>query len=212
MGAGKRLWVTVLAFAAIWMQGCVQRPLPQLPVETSPHYWSSEEEQENIDVSDLDNNLTESGSVIEGGVVQRIPFPVEEYKRAPRVDTRGKGVIKGKIYVVNDFGEKIYGRNTRLYLNPKTSYSDQWYVESFQGGRKMSKADNRLFNYLRFTSSDSNGNYAFYGVPSGTYYLIGSVTCGKECGYNEPRTIRLASMVTVHGKETIVKDLSASVE
>jgi hypothetical protein len=76
----------------------------------------------------------------------------------------------------------------------------------------MSKADNRLFNYLRFTTSDSEGNFAFYGVPSGTYYLIGSVTCAQECGYNEPHTVRLASLVTIRGKEVIQKDLSAAVE
>jgi len=210
----KRYWgLYLLSLSLMFMfQGCIQRPLPQLPGEPSPKYWSSEEESENIDISDLDKNMTESGSVIEGGVVQRIPFPTDEYRKIPRVDARGHGVIKGRIYVLNDYGEKVYGRNTRLYLNPKSSYSDQWYEESFLGGNKMSKADNRLFNYLRFTTSDANGNYAFYGVPSGTYYLIGVVTCGQTCGYTQPRNIRLATLVTVNGKETIIKDLSAPAE
>jgi hypothetical protein len=213
---GKKFYFLLSVLTAWFLTGCIERPLPQLPQETSPHYWSKSEEAENIDVSDIDANITESSEAPverkKDGVVKRIPFPTEEYKRVARVDMRGKGVIKGSIYLINDYGEKIYGRNTRLYLNPKTSYSDQWYKESFLGGRKMSKADNRLFNYLRFTSSDANGNFAFYGVPSGTYYLIGSITCAQECGYSEPRTVRLAGLVTIHGKEVIQKDLSANVE
>jgi len=95
-------------------------------------------------------------------------------------------------------------------FNPKTSYSDQWYRESYIGGHKMQKADDRLFNYLRFTSSDANGNYAFYGVPSGSYYLIGTVKCGTECGYETPKNIRIATLVTVKGNQVVKKDLVGS--
>jgi hypothetical protein len=101
----------------------------------------------------------------------------------------------------------VYGKSTRLYLNPKTSYSDQWYKESYIGGKKMAKADDRLFNYLKFTSSDENGNFAFYGVPSGRYYLIGVVTCGEACGYENPKKIRIATQVQVEGNEIVQKDL-----
>jgi len=198
-------------FFSLWLTtGCVQRGVPQLPGEQGNYGqgWgnSSEEEEENIDISDIDQNLTESGAVIaeEGQKVARIAFPVNEYNRLARV---GKGTVKGKIYITDGYDRKVYGKATRLYLNPKTSYSDQWYRESYIGGRKMQKADDRLFNYLRFTSSDANGNFSFYGVPSGRYYLIGTVKCGQECGYESPKSIRIATQVKVSGNQIVEKDL-----
>jgi len=206
-----------IAITAMFLfTGCIQRGLPPLPGDPQGTYgqtapqapWgtvSTEEEKENIDISDIDQNLTESQTVVNAsGKVARIPFPTKEYARLAKT---GKGTVKGAIYVTDGHGSKVYGKATRLYLNPKTSYSDQWYKESYIGGRKMEKADDRLFNYLRFTSSDANGNFAFYGVPSGTYYLIGTVKCGQECGYETPKSIRVATQVTVSGNQIVQKDL-----
>jgi len=199
------LWMTL--FTLLMMTGCVERGVPTLPGERShPGGWGADNEEENIDISDIDQNITESGADLSGEPqkVARIPFPVKEYARLPR---SGKGTIKGSIYLSDGYDLKIPGKDTRLYLNPKTSYSDQWYEESYIGGRKMAKADDRLFNYLRFTSSDANGNFAFYGVPSGTYYLIGTVKCGSECGYERPKNIRIATQVRVVGNQIVSKDL-----
>jgi hypothetical protein len=99
-----------------------------------------------------------------------------------------------------------------LYLNPLTSYSEQWYKESYLGGYKMQKADSRLFNYLKFTASDKNGNFAFYGVPSGSYYLIGTVKCGEECGYDSMKNIRIATKVSVRGNQIVEQDLTRMAE
>jgi len=71
----------------------------------------------------------------------------------------------------------------------------------------MTEPDSRLFNYLRFTASDGTGHFAFYGVPSGSYYLIGTVSCGVECGYESPKNIRVATKVTVKGNQVVHKDL-----
>jgi hypothetical protein len=141
--------------------------------------------------------------------VPRIPFPVEEYRK---LSTIGKGTIKGAIYLKDMYGERIPGSGTRLYLNPITSYSRQWYQESYLGGAKMEKADARLFNYLRFTAADKEGNFAFYGVPSGSYYLIGTVKCGNECGYDTPKNIRIATRVSVVGNQVVQKDLAKIIE
>jgi len=205
----RRAVVIIVGVLLVFLlTGCVQRGLPTLPGDRGyAHGWSDKEEKENIDVSDIDKHLTESETAIakESEKVARIPFPIEEYARLQRM---GKGTIKGQIYLTDGYDRKVYGKGTRLYLNPKTSYSDQWYEESYIGGHKMQKADNRLFNYLRFTSSDQNGNFAFYGVPSGSYYLIGTVTCGTECGYDRPTQRRIATLVTVRGNQVVQKDLS----
>ena len=76
----------------------------------------------------------------------------------------------------------------------------------------MTKADSRLFNYLKFTASDANGKFAFYGVPSGSYYLIGTVKCGEECGYDNGKSIRIARKVTVQGNQIIEKDLTRMID
>ena len=170
---------------------------------------TNQDEGENIDISDLDGNITESelGMVEETKEtkMKRVPFPTAEYNR---YSGTGKGTIQGKIYVKNSYGEKILGKGTRLYLNPVTSYSNQWYTESYIGGKKMEKADSRLFDYLKFTASDKQGVFAFYGVPSGSYYLIGTVECGTECGYDTPKNIRIATRVSVSGNNVIEQDLS----
>jgi len=142
-------------------------------------------------------------------VVQRIPFPEDEYNS---LATTGSATIKGKIYIVTAGGNKVYGKNTRLYLNPVTSYSTQWFNESYLGGAKMSKVDSRLFNYLKFTTSDSNGNFEFLNVPSGSYYLIGVVKCGTACGYDKIKKIRIAKKVSVFGNDIKEVDLTKQVQ
>jgi len=197
--------------------GCIQRELviSQPDIRQSQYNaWGDQTNiEENIDISDIDENLTETETVITEEMPQqkmeRVPFPIEEYQRLSRA---GKGTVKGTIYVKDAYDKRVSGAGTRLYLNPVTSYSNQWYRESYIGGYKMEKADARLFNYLRFTAADSNGNFAFYGVPSGRYYLIGTVTCGTECGYSSPKSIRIATQVSVIGNQIIQKDLSRMVD
>jgi len=210
---------TVMLFI---LSGCVQNDFA-LPSSSSSNHtntqapsWSSqssEEDGENIDISDLDEGISESELGMTEEVAEqkmkRIPFPVAEYNRYAGT---GKGTIKGTIYVKNAYGEKVLGTGTRLYLNPVTSYSNQWYSESYVGGKKMEKADSRLFNYLKFTASDSNGAFAFYGVPSGSYYLIGTVECGTKCGFDTPKSIRIATRVSVSGNNVVEQDLSRLVD
>lgn len=206
--------VTIFIFS-----GCVQREVPIPRAKTKNSYvntWGQQnntEKEENVNVFDLDENITETKTNIEENNAQqkmeRITFPIEEYNRLSR---SGKGTVKGSIYMQDAYGKKVIGAGTRLYLNPLTSYSEQWYDQSYIGGHKMQKADSRLFNYLRFTASDTNGNFTFYGVPSGRYYLIGTVKCGRECGYSSLKSIRIATEVSVHGHQVVQKDLSRMID
>lgn len=200
------------------LSGCTSNDykMPSFGSSSSQNQWSQQtnmDDGENIDISDLDGNITESelGMIeeMDEAKMKRIAFPTSEYNR---YSGTGKGTIKGKIYVKNAYGESVMGKGTRLYLNPVTSYSNQWYTESYIGGKKMEKADSRLFNYLKFTASDTKGGFAFYGVPSGSYYLIGTVNCGTECGYESPKNIRIATRVSVSGNNIVEQDLSRFVD
>ena len=189
------------------LTGCVSRDIPLQPQRNTNPYNVND-----VDLSDLDENLTESEMLMteEGDEkMARIAFPTSEYYSLART---GRGTIKGTIYITDSYGSRVFGSGTRLYLNPITSYSKQWYVESYLGGNRMQKADARLFNYLKFTAADSNGNFAFYGVPSGSYYLIGTVKCGNECGYENEKSIRIATRVSIQGNQIINKNLTRSVE
>ena len=214
----KKIPLFLTFFTMLFLfSGCVQRELvisqPDIRQSQDNTWGEQTNVEENIDISDLDDNLTENETIITEEIpeqkMERITFPAEEYNRLSRT---GKGTVKGAIYVKDAYEKRVPGSGTRLYLNPVTSYSDQWYKESYIGGYKMEKADPRLFNYLRFTAADSNGNFAFYGVPSGRYYLIGTVTCGTECGYSSPKSIRIATQVSVTGNQVVQKDLSRMVD
>lgn len=196
------------------LTGCVQPDLSSYKGNKSNQSsWTDQTSEDDVDMSDLDDNLTESEMMMteegEEDKMERIAFPTSEYYRLART---GKGTVKGSIYLQDAYEKRIAGASTRLYLNPVTSYSNQWYNESYLGGHKMTKADSRLFNYLKFTASDANGKFAFYGVPSGSYYLIGTVKCGEECGYDNGKSIRIARKVTVHGNQIIEKDLTRMID
>ncbi|HEY9190247.1 MAG TPA: carboxypeptidase regulatory-like domain-containing protein [Sulfurovum sp.] len=193
--------------------GCVQTDLTVNKKQSSQNFWADLTNVDDVDMSDFDENLTESEMMLtegdEANRMARIEFPVSEYSRLGRI---GRGTIKGSIYIRDLYAQKVVGENTRLYLNPITSYSQQWYEESYLGGAKMEEADPRLFNYLQFTASDKNGKFAFYGVPSGSYYLIGTVKCGQECGYESMKNIRIATRVRVVGKQVVTQDLTKNLE
>lgn len=200
--------VLILMVSSLWalsLTGCTQ---PEVHIPAG--YWNSH----SVDDMDMSSeNLTETEMMIseqeEANKLPRIPFPEAEYVVLKKL---GKGTIKGTIYLTTPSGQHVLGENTRLYLNPVTSYSEQWYEESYLANTEMKKADARLFNYLKFTASDTQGRFSFFGVPSGEYYLIGTIKCKEECGYESMKNIRIATKVSVYGKEIVKQDLTREIE
>jgi len=151
---------------------------------------------------------TDDTAPLEDKFMERMPFPVEEYSH---VKKRGSSTVSGRIYLENSYNsEKVPGKKLKLWLNPVTSYSRQWYQESYLGGYKLSKTDSRLYNYLKFTYSNADGDYHFYGVPAGDYYLTGTMSCGEECGFSERKSVRLVKEISV-GRGTTKVDLMKNV-
>lgn len=185
---------------SLLLSGCIHRELIISGPSSNTTTTTAEVETPTVETSKETTETT---------TIPRVSFPESEYRRLSKT---GSGTVKGMIYLSDAYGKKIYGKQTRLYLNPVTSYSRQWYTESYIGGYKMAKADKKLFNYLRFTTSNAQGKFAFYGVPSGSYYVIGVVKCGQECGYSTPRSIRIAKEVTISGSETVDADLGKMID
>ncbi len=163
------------------------------------------ESSEQTFTNENETNISTKNST----VVQRVAFPVSEYNS---LATTGSAAVTGSIYIKSASGSRVIGKNTRLYLNPVTSYSTQWYLKSYLGGAKMSKVDSRLFNYLKFTTSNSSGKFEFLNIPSGSYYLIGVVKCGTACGYSSVKNIRIAKKISIFGSDTKMVDLTKSVK
>jgi len=152
-----------------------------------------------LDVKVTNQEATSSG--LNGQTMERMPFPADEYRQLRKI---GQNTVHGKVYLANSINdEKVLGRKIELFLNPITSYSKQWYNQSYLGGYKLTPPDKRLFNYLKSTKSDENGEFSFFGVPKGEYYLIGRITCGTECGFDSSKIIRLVKEIYINGTTTV---------
>lgn len=210
----KKIKYTLILLTLLGLSGCNQRtitihpgegavkPKKVEPVVKSPVIKEEILIKKNPNLGTIigedsgsENLIQEEPAPIKNSVIERMAFPVSEYNRIRKI---GRSTVSGSIYVENsDSSEKIMGKKVKLYLNPVTSYSRQWYQQSYLGGYKMSKSDKRLYNYLKYTVSNTNGKFNFFGVASGRYYLVGTVTCAQECGFSKKRTLRLVREVSV---------------
>jgi len=198
----KKSFLVAVAVVLLFLSSCTRTSSVEPPkVDKSGEEWAK---QTNVDTNTSDRNVTQTGgdsAEIKNKVIPRVAFPASEYNRLAR---KGNGTVRGVIYLDNGYGSKLYGKNTRLYLNPVTSYSKQWYLQSYKKGYKLSKADTRLYNYLKFTTSDGAGKFAFFGIPSGKYYVIGSVN-------HDGQKIRIADEIYVGSHRTTEAVLSREV-
>ena len=153
-----------------------------------------------VETRNSSTSTTNNVDRLNGETMDRISFPLGEYRSLKKI---GRSTVSGKVYIINSMTDKeVVGSGLKLYLNPVTSYSTQWYNESYLSGYKMSKVDKRLYNYLKFSSSNNNGKFDFFGVAKGKYYLIGSMMCGEECGLGSREKIRLVKEIYVSGGVT----------
>jgi len=135
------------------------------------------------------------GSELNGEIMERMDFPADEYRQLKK---NGRNTVSGKVYLQNSTNDKeIIKDKIKLLLNPVTSYSQQWYQQSYLGGYKLSPVDKRINSYLKVEYSKEDGTFSFYGIPRGSYYLIGQISCGTECGYSTTKHIRLVKEITV---------------
>ena len=170
----------------IALNGCGHYELPFLTGDRT----SNSSSNSTVNVDGVNDDVSS-----ENIIIKRISFPADEYRQ---LKTSGDATVKGTISILYN-GREIPGKQTKLYLNPVTSYSNQWYRESYLGGHSMGKSDPRLFNYLKFTASNAAGQFAFYGIPAGRYYVVGTVTCA-ECG---GKNIRISRKISVKSSGTV---------
>lgn len=143
-------------------------------------------------------------STVKVEVVKRVPFPVSEYDSLPKKGS-GTATVTGKAFV--EYNGKIFYTLEKEFvrLNPKTSYSKQWYEVNYVNHDNIADADKRYFEYIYKTKPDSNGVFRFENIPEGTYYLSAPIYWDEET--NNPdgsKTIR--SLVIFICREVVVND------
>ena len=171
----------------------------EILIKNNPNLGTRVAVPENRPTLDIErptsSNDTSSGSELNGDIMERISFPTNEYRELKKT---GRSTVSGKVYLQNSVNDKrVTKGKIKLLLNPVTSYSRQWYHQSYLGGYKLSPVDKRINNYLRVEYSSKDGVFRFFGVPRGSYYLIGQISCGAECGYSSTKHIRLVKEITV---------------
>ena len=107
-------------------------------------------------------------------------FPEHEYAATQQV---GEGVINGDLYLTSASGAIQKGTNTKVTLEPATSYMKAYYAKF--GNLDAAKRDPdvqppvldpRRATYVREATTDQNGRFDFDHIPNGTYYISSELT------------------------------------
>jgi hypothetical protein len=110
----------------------------------------------------------------------RKPFPEAEYLALQKV---GTATVKGQAFLKTRGGEVKTAAGNEVFLNPVTSYSLDWYENSYIPNWKMEPADPRQASYMKTKLADGNGHFVFKNVPAGEYFLTTSVFWESATGY-----------------------------
>ena len=110
---------------------------------------------------------------------RKAPFIEEEY--APYAG-EGNAVIEGAAcFELKDGTTKCF-ENADIFINPVTTYSDEWYSRHWVGNERLAQADERAVKYNKMIKTGKDGKYKFDKLKPGSYY-VGFTYCmpeGKE--------------------------------
>ena len=90
--------------------------------------------------------------------------------------------------------KKVY-----VFLNPVTSYSNEWYKEHWAGNKLIENPDKRAWTYHKKAVVQENGDFVFSNLPQGEYY-IGAELCAKQIDMPNEKChpLRLGDKITVN--------------
>lgn len=125
-------------------------------------------------------------------------FNPQEY--AP-YDTPGALTISGDVCASLPKGA-ICPKNIDVFVNPKTSYSDEWWTKHWTGTYGISKVDERAIKYNKKGSVQENGQFSITDLPAGTYY-VGATACVSRAPNKPCRNTRWGTQVSIE-KDTQV--------
>ena len=104
---------------------------------------------------------------------RKASFIESEY--APYVGT-GHAIIEGNTcFELADGTTKCF-ENANVFINPVTTYSDEWYNRGWAGKEFLAKADERAIAYNKMIKSGKDGAFKFESLKPGSYY-VGAMVC-----------------------------------
>jgi len=112
----------------------------------------------------------------------------------------GKAIIEGNAcFELKDGTTKCF-ENADVFINPVTTYSDEWYNRGWAGKELLAKADDRAIKFNKMIKTGKDGAFKFEGLHPGSYY-VGAMVClpdakdSKKCACT-----RFASKVTMKNR------------
>ena len=135
--------------------------------------------------------------------IKRIPFPIEEYNVLSKT---GNASLTGQAFMKTLGGDVKYAAGCDILLSPITSYSQQWYNESYLLNKPIEDPDPQLYEYTYKTLGDAEGRFAFNNIPEGNYYLITTIIWYTATGFNyslEPQGGTIAEKIYLKENENL---------
>ena len=138
--------------------------------------------------------------------VSRPPLKLAERKAAfieseyaPYAGT-GKAVIEGNAcFELADGSTKCF-ENADVFINPVTTYSDEWYNRGWAGKEFLAKADARALPFNKMIKTGKDGAFKFEGLQPGSYY-VGAMVCMPQAADSKRCfCTRFASKVTMKNR------------
>ena len=95
----------------------------------------------------------------------------------------GTGIISGEVFLTTQGSDVKKAAGNKVFLNPVTTYSTEWFKRQIIGGQHLKEPDPRTFPYHHETVADSDGRFAFENLTLGDYYLACAISWEVPDGY-----------------------------
>jgi hypothetical protein len=98
----------------------------------------------------------------------------------------GTATLKGEVSATGRDGLPHKGKFANIRLIPETAYAGEYIDNLFRGktvyrwGSTVLNVDKRFLKSMRHAQADKNGNYTFFGVPAGSYYVYAIAPLQKD--------------------------------
>ena len=119
--------------------------------------------------------------------------PIYDVKKEPKMTSAfdpagaayvlkpGTATIKGVLSSKGRDDQQYKGKHAKIHLIPITPYADEYIGKLFgeataiHWATSVGNLEERFFQSMRYAYTDEQGNYTFFGVPQGSYYVYTAV-------------------------------------
>lgn len=122
------------------------------------------------EVIDIGERAPDTAPSPDGRVPRQVPFPAEQYAALAKT---GSAALSGRLTLDTAAGTVAGGGET-VSVAPITTYSAE-AAEQALAGRAVEPADPRARAYTHTTRTDADGYFMLRGLPSGNFYVSGSL-------------------------------------